>query len=182
MGEVDLELRRLRRQIARQDHRIAAMRIKGRVTHVDDERRKLRMSIGTTAGGEPVLSPWVAWAEPRSGSFSADHVPVKVGDPMVLDSPSGVIGASSIAHRDGYSGDHPAPSTAGDAVVEKTGALTITKRPDGLSIDVGGTSWRFGADGLIQTGGKIEHDEHRIDKTHRHTEVVVGNDRSGPPV
>lgn len=181
MGEIDLELRRIRRQIARQDRRIASMRIKGRVTHVDDAARKLRLSIGTTAEGKPVLSPWVSWSEPRTGAFSADHAPVKVGDPMVLDSPSGVIGTSSIARRDGFSGDNPAPSTAGDAAVEKTGSLTITKRADGLSLEVGGTSWSFTAEGLKQTGGKLEHDGHAIDKSHTHTDVDPGGGMSGPP-
>lgn len=182
MGEVDLELRRIRRQIARLDRRLAAVRIKGRVTHVDDAKRKLRMSIGRTAEGKQVLSPWVSWAEPRSGSFSSDHVPVKVGDPMVLDSPSGVIGVSSVAHRDGYSGDHRSPSTDGDAVVEKTGSLTITKKDGLLMIDVGSVRWTFNGSGLNQFGGNIAHDLHPIDKTHLHSDVVRGGDFSGPPL
>jgi hypothetical protein len=181
MGEIDRELRRLRRYQSQVDRRLAALEMKGRVAAVDDAKRKCRVEIGKTADGEPVLSPWVQWAEPRSGAHTSDHTPMRIGDPVTVRSPSGILGASSIAHRDGYSGDRPAPSTAADAAVEKTGALTISRRADGLEIDVDGTSWRFTAAGLKQTGGTIEHDDHLIDKSHKHTDVEPGSALSGPP-
>ena len=181
MDEIARDLRRIRRHLAQTERRIANSEIKGRVTHVDDAKRKCRVRIGTTADGRPVLSPWVSWAEASNG-FVSEHVPMRVGDPVVLRSKSGVLGAGSVAEREAYSGVHPAPSNAADAAVSKTGGITITRREDGLEIAAGGTTFAFSADGFRQTGGSIEHDGHAIDRTHTHTDVEPGGGLSGPPV
>ncbi len=179
MAEIDAELRRHRRQISRLGRAVALVDMPGLVTHVDDAARKCRARIGTTADGQPVLSPWVRWAEPSG--FTAAHTPMKVGDPVVIRSPGGVLGTASTAHRDGYTGAHPAPSDASDATVEKTGELVVTRRQDGFTIAVGGTSFAFSAAGLKVAGGTIEHDGVVIDKSHVHTGVKSGGDLSGPP-
>lgn len=181
MAEIDRELRRLHRLNAQTERRLAASELHGRVTHVDHDRRMCRVKIGSKADGADVLSPWVRWSEPQNG-FVATHTPLQIGDPVVLRSPSGVLGTASIAERTGYSGDHPAPSNAADAAVERTGELTITRRADGLEIAVGGTSWAFDAAGLHQTGGAIDHDGHPVDKSHLHKDVTPGGALTGTPV
>lgn len=179
MSEIEAELRRSRREIARLGRALALADMPGRVTHVDHEKRRCRARIGTTADGQPVLSPWVRWAEPSG--LTAAHTPMKVGDPVVVRSPAGVLGTASTAHRDGYTGDHPAPSKAADATVEKTGELVITRKADGLTIAVGATTLVLTAAGLKLAGGTLEHDGVVIDKTHVHTGVESGAALSGPP-
>ncbi len=179
MDEIARDLRRVRRHLAQTERRIANSELKGRITHVDDAKRKCRVRIGTTADGKAVLSPWVSWAEASNG-FVAEHIPMRVGDPVVLRSKSGVLGTGSIAEREAYSGDHPAPSNAADAAVSKTGSVTITRREDGLEIAAGGTTFAFSAGGFRQTGGTLEHDGKPIDKTHHHTGVMPGGAETGP--
>lgn len=181
MDEIARDLRRVRRHLAQTERRIANSELSGRVTHVDAAKRKCRVQIGTTADGQPVLSPWVSWAEASNG-FTSEHVPMRVGDQVSVRSKSGVLGAGSIAERLAYSGDRPAPSAAADAAVSKTGSVTITRREDGLEIAAGGTTFAFSKAGFRQTGGTIEHDGHAIDRTHTHTDVEPGGGLSGPPV
>lgn len=180
MGEIDAEFRRTRRQLAQLSRRLATSELRGRVSQVDAERRKCRVRIGTRADGEPVLSPWVSWAEARNG-FTADHTPMRVGDPVVVRSPGGVLGSASVAERQTYTSDQPAPSAAADAAVEKTGSMTITRRADGLSIAIGGVTFAFSAKGFEQAGGGQWHDGHAVDRTHLHEDVMPGGGLSGPP-
>lgn len=174
------EIRRLHRLHAQTEQRLARARLRGEVTDVDDAKRLCRVKIGETADGEPVKSPWVSWREPGNGFF-ARHTPMKVGELVSLESQGGTIGAGSIAVRDGYSGANPAPSNAGDAVVDKVGELTITYRDGSVEFASGGTTWGFSAAGQKQTGGAIEHDGHAIDKTHQHKDVMPGAALTGPP-
>lgn len=180
MGELEREVRRLRRQINQQERRHAAAELRGRVTEVDAEKRRVRVKIGETAEGEPVLSPWITWAEPTN-SFTAVHSPMQAGDLVTVRSPSGVLGTASIAERLAYADDKPAPSTAADAQVEKTGELVITRRDGALTISASGVTWTFSAAGLEQAGGEIKHDGIKIDKEHLHTRVFTGLSLSGPP-
>lgn len=179
MDEIARDLRRVRRHLAQTERRIANSELKGRVTHVDDAKRKCRVRIGTTADGKPVLSPWVSWAEASNG-FVSEHVPMRVGDPVVLRSKSGVLGAGSVAEREAYSGDHPAPSNAADAAVSKTGTVTVTRRENGFEIAAGGAVFTFSAKGFEQSGGGQWHDGKPTDKTHHHTGVMPGGAETGP--
>jgi hypothetical protein len=174
------EIRRLHRLHAQTEQRLARAKLRGAVAEVDDAKRLCRVEIGKTADGKSVLSPWVSWREPGNGFF-ARHTPMKVGDLVSLESKSGTIGAGSIAVRDGYSGEKPAPSNTGDAVVDKIGGLTITYRDGAVEYASGGVTWGFSAAGQKQTGGSIEHDGHAIDKSHVHTGVIPGGGNSGPP-
>lgn len=181
MSIVAREIRRLHRLHAQTEQRLARAKLRGVVAEVDDAKRLCRVEIGKTADGQPVLSPWVSWREPGNGFF-ARATPMKVGELVSLESKSGTIGAGSIAVRDGYSGASPAPSNAGDAVVDKVGGLTITYRDGAVEFESGGVTWTFSAAGQQQTGGSIEHDGHPVDKTHAHTGVNPGGGISGPPV
>lgn len=180
MSEIAREIRRLHRLHAQTEQRLARGKLRGVVAEVDDAKRLCRIEIGKTAEGKPVLSPWVSWREPGNGFF-ARHTPMKVGELVSLESKSGTIGAGSIAVRDGYSGAKPAPSNAGDAVVDKIGGLTITYRDGSVEFASGGVTWGFSGAGQKQTGGSIEHDGHAIDNSHVHTGVIPGGGNSGPP-
>lgn len=180
MGEVEREIRRLHRKISQTEQRLARASLRGEVTHVDAAKRLCRVKIGETADSQPVLSPWVSWREPSNG-LVAHHTPMRVGDQVTLESPSGTIGKGSIANRTGYSGSSPAPSSAADAAVDKAGDLTITTKEGAFEIVAGGVTWTFDGSGLKQVGGAIEHDGHAIDKTHLHTDVMPGPALTGPP-
>lgn len=180
MGEVDAELRRLRRAVAQAERRLALAELRGHVAEVDAQKRKVRVEIGTSADGTPVLSPWVSWAEPSNGILKI-AIPMQVGDPVVVRSPSGVLGTASVAERQGYSTAHPAPSNAADTVVERMGEVEIVRTADSLEIRVGGTRVRISAAGLELTGGKLKHDGINVGKDHKHTDVLAGGSRSGPP-
>lgn len=181
MALLEQEIRRLHRKINQTERRLASSKLKGTVAEVDADKRRCRVKIGATTGGKPVLSPWIEWREPANG-FLAAHTPMRVGDMVTVESPSGTLGSASIAVRDAYSGAQPAPSTAADAAVEKVGALVITRTDGALEIASDGVSVRIDSAGLTVKGGDVSHNGKSIGAEHLHDKVMSGANTSGPPV
>ena len=132
------EIRRLHRKTAQLDRRLARAAAPGKVASVDHGARTLRLEIGRSADGRPILSPPVRWQQPGAGILKM-HAPPKVGEQMTLQSPSGTIGSGSLALWGTYDKDNAAPSKAADAAVLQVGDGSITLADGAVTIVSGGT-------------------------------------------
>lgn len=176
-SRVAREIRALTRKIVELDRRLTQTVLPGTVAEVDHDKRRLRLKIGETADGKPLLTPWVRWDEAGNGALKV-HVPPVVGTLMTLVSPSGTIGDGSIAHWSTYTDSDPAPSKASDAAVISLGGSSITFGPDGLTIAADKISLRGN---VAAEGGTLTHDDINVGKDHTHKDVTPGGALSGPP-
>ena len=171
-------IRSIRSQLQEHDRRLAGTSMRGKIKEVDASKAQVRVVIGTDEDGAEVLSPWVPYKQ-TAGAMKF-HNPPSVGQTMDIRSESGDI-SQGIAEAFHWSDDNPANSTAGDAHKLTFGDVTIDLSNGGLKLTCGGATFEFTGGGFKQTGGSITHDGHAIDKTHKHTQVVVGGALSGPP-
>lgn len=167
---VELELRRQAARTEAAERRLAQTVLYGKVAEKDSEKRRLRLKLGTSSKGDDVLSPWLRWQEAGVGSLSIHGEPA-VGEQMMMLSPSGTIGAGSIAMRGSYDRDHAAPSKSSDTAVITAGKGRIEIGPNGIEL-IGNVRMR---------GGTLEHEGVYIGEKHKHTEVRRGGEVSGPP-
>lgn len=176
------EIRILTRRLVETERRMAQMILPGRVAEVDHENRRLRLEIGKTSDGV-ILSPWVRWPEASTGSLKV-HVPPPLGAPMTLLSPSGTVGAGSIAQWGAYTDADAAPSKAADAAVLAFGDTVITIKGDRAEIATARLSIKADVDieGDVTTTGSITNNGVPVDSTHRHDRVEEGTGTSGTPV
>lgn len=164
------EIRRLHKKVAAADRRIALMNLPGKVAEKDPAKRTLRLRIGQTADGRDILGPPVRWQEATAGGMRIHSEP-DMEEQMTLISPSGTVGASSIAGPATYDRDHEAPSDSSDTAVFERGRGRIEIGPDGVTV-IGD---------FRAKGGTFEHDEVYVGKDHVHTKVQPGGALSGPP-
>lgn len=144
-----------------------------------DAAKGYRIAWDVDDAGEPVLSPWLP--HPDAGGRNADWRPLSPGQIVAAVSPSGEARQAFLV-RAGFGGTWAAPSTDLDEVVLlDTGTLRMVAKGGRLTITVDGVEWKLDASGTSQTGGHVLHDQHDIGRTHVHTEVVRGADRSGTP-
>ena len=167
---VSLELRRAFARTEAAERRLAQTILRGKVAEKDAEKRRVRLKLGTSSDGKDVLSPWLPWQEAGVGALSI-HAEPSIGEQMIMLSPSGTIGAGSIAMRGSYDRDHASPSQASDTAVFAAGGGRIEMGPDGLRL-IGN---------VRMFGGTVEHEDVYIGKGHKHTDVTPGSGLSGPP-
>ena len=188
------EIAELAARVAELERRVAGTMRHGRVAEVDPAEAWVRLDFGAATGGGRFLSPKVPYAQ-IAGALKV-HTPPSVGQQMTVVAPAGDW-QQAVAVPMTWSNQNNAPSDSGDEHVLtygdwritlrdnllkfECGELTIEKTDGGMTLSVGGTRWSFTGAGLTQTGGQIDHDGHRIDKTHRHTETATGPSLSGPP-
>lgn len=149
----------------------------GTVHAVDPAKQLVRVKLGGTEA-EPFIGPWVPYSQ-MAGALKV-HAPPTVGQQMTVLSPSGDF-AQGLAVPMTWSGSNASPSSNGGENVITFGGVTIKLGGDAMTLTVGGVTYGFTGDGFRQTGGTIEHDGHKVDKSHKHTNVKAGGDRSGPP-
>jgi phage baseplate assembly protein gpV len=171
-------LRSIFSRIGEHERRLAGTHIRGKVTQVDTQKAMVRIAIGKDEDDQDVLSPWVPYKQ-TAGAMKF-HNPPSVGQTMAIRSESGDVeqGTAEPFH---WSDDNPANSTASDAHKMTFGSVTIDLTDGGLKLTCGGVTFDFTGSGFAQTGGTQTHDGHSVDKTHVHTDVVVGGDLTGPP-
>lgn len=163
----------IRRAIARTEaaeRRLAQTVLRGKVAETDSEKRRIRLKLGVSAEGKDVLSPWLPWQEAGVGALSIHGEPA-IGEQMIMLSPSGTIGAGSIALRGSYDRDHAAPSKSSDTAVIAAGKGRIELGPEGIRL-IGH---------VRASGGVLTHDDIDVGKGHEHTKVLPGGGLSGPP-
>lgn len=164
-----LENRRMRNALDAAERRIATINLPGKVHEVDAEKRLLRLKLGETSDGQPILSPWARWQEAGAGGLKIHSQPA-LNEQMMLTSFSGTVGGASIAVPATYDQDHDAPSKSSDTAVMERGGGRIEVGPDGVKV-IG----NFRAE-----GGDFTHDGVNVGKDHLHT----GDDLdgiTGPP-
>ena len=173
------ELVEIVRRVAELERRVASMVRHGTVEAVDTSNGKhvVRLRLGGS-DDQPFMSPWVPYGQ-IAGAMKV-HSPPSVGQEMTLISPGGDF-RQAFAMPLSWSDENQSPSDKSDEHVLKFGSVTVTIKGDGVKIEVGGHSLELTSDGSLFKGGKIEHDEHLIDKTHVHTNVFPGGGLSGPP-
>lgn len=163
------ELARLHAKNERLERRLALLRISGKVHEVDAAKRRLRLRIGTTANGQPVLSPWVRWQEAGAGGLKIHSQPA-IGEQMALVSQSGTVGSVSIAVPATYDKDNAPPSTSSESTIFERGSV-LEIGPNGIIV----------TGPLHVNGGTITNDGVDVGKGHMHS----GDDLdgiTGPPL
>lgn len=114
----------------------------------------------------------------RSSATSGDVRSTVGGDSVSAtkgDSVHGVVGKHTMKV-----GGKMQVKADGGHELKVTGAHSI-ESSEAVTIKVGGVTMKISSAGVDITGGYVKHDDHKIDKTHKHTEVVHGGDLSGPP-
>lgn len=177
LSEMIRAIRTLTRRVVENERRLAQMIMPGEVAEVDHAARRLRLKLGETAAGSPILSPWVRWAEAGNSALKV-HSPPTVGTLMTLLSPSGTVGAGSTAHWSTYTDDHKAPSDAGDEAVIEFGPTRITFGAAGVVIESGTITLKGDVD-VVE--GHLHHDGTNVGKDHPHKDTQPGAGLSGPP-
>lgn len=170
LRRVTSEFRGIFKAIDELNRRAAATVLSGKVKEVDGDFVRLELLPPDSRTGKPFLSPKVLVQEAagRTGS----RFPVKVGDPMRLLSPNGEIGSQSLAIRDGYTDDAPAPGEDPDEFVLAHGTV---------SIRIKGGKLRLVADEIAAEGAALTHNSKNVGHDHRHGEVMPGGGQTGAP-
>lgn len=101
------------RRVADLERRLNNVMIPGRVTQIDAAKGLIKVAYGIDEKGQDVISPWIKWGETRAGNISTWHPPT-VGEQLILFSPSGEIGAHTIAGPSVFSKQFPAPHDKAD--------------------------------------------------------------------
>lgn len=127
------EIRRLHKKVAAADRRIALTLLPGKVRQKDAEKRRIRLQIGETSDGTPILGPWVRWQEATNGT-SRFHAEPDMDEQMMMWSQSGTVGDASMAVPGTYDKDHDAPSTSSSEAVWDCGSGRIELGPLGVLI------------------------------------------------
>ena len=104
------ELRYLRREVVRLNKRIALSHMEGPVAERDAQKWRVRIELGVDADGNKILSPWVRVQSRGAGAVKDSLSLPAVGDKMRLMSPSGVVGASSVAIPNAFDDETTRPS------------------------------------------------------------------------
>jgi hypothetical protein len=164
-----LENRRMKNALDAAERRIALVHLPGKVAEKDPEKRLLRLKIGETSDGQPVLGPWARWQEAGAGGLKIHSEP-DINEQMILTSFSGTVGGASIAMPATYDQDHDAPSKSSDTAVLERGGGRIEVGPNGVRV-IG----NFHAE-----GGTFTHNDKNVGSEHGHVSAPPGV--PGPPV
>lgn len=137
-SETARELRTLRRLLAQAESRMARMHMTGKVHpgSQDMKARTVRLELGETADGKPILSPPVRWANPGNGRLKIHSAPGD-NEQMTLFNPSGTIGQNSLAQYATYDDDNTPPSDKIDETVIKYGDTVIVLKGDEARVKSG---------------------------------------------
>lgn len=177
-------------QIVQMKEEIAALKaalnqmVQVGIVHERDAQRGYRVNLGPDENGAPYLSPWLP--HPEQSKTSA---PLHLGQAVALLNPAGDPRQGVIVPG-GYSGDLVSPnddmeanvfSDAGVKVSIAAGRLWI-ECASGVIIRVGEMEHTISADGIMTTGGRIEHDGRNVGSDHKHSGIKPGPANTGPPV
>jgi phage baseplate assembly protein V len=156
----------LEARISQLERQLASLISPGRVSHVDAAGKRVRIDLGDA--DEPMLSPWVRYAQ-IAGKLKVHTLPT-VGQQMTLFSASGDF-EQGLALPLGWSNDHVSPGNdedpvlaygqvqvvIEDAAIQATiGAMTLRfDAGDGLTIVVGGSSFTVSPDQIRASSDEI---------------------------
>lgn len=169
-------------RVAAMETRLASMIAVGPVEERDKDKG-IRLRIGGT-DDEPMLSPWI---KPPDHSGVTSYLPDKGQQYMAIAAGGDHEQAGLIPLT--HSKEKPNPAADEKDTVfynrngvrfsEKDGVVTIKAKT--VFLDADGAKAQLTSEGWKHLGGKVEHDDKNIGKTHRHGEVEPGGGKSGPP-
>lgn len=146
MSYIGSELRKLRKENVRLNRKLALQRIPGKV--VARKGRMVQLDIGEDPEtGKRILSPWVRVQSLSAGKFKAFVLP-SIDEQLYLESPSGIVGADSLATFGSFDDENRQPDQDEDEMVIEAGQTRLSVKDGELKISVGGTSMTFTASGL----------------------------------
>lgn len=194
ISELQQALADLREEVATERASRERMFRKGKVSDVDPKKQLYRQEIGQDKDGKPVKSAWIPYGQ--IAGARKEHSPPSVGQQMVMFSPDGDF-EQAFGIPLTWSKDNASPSDKGDEDVATRGASKDTTRADQRLLEVGkssisikdgtivlksgDTTLTIDGEGHHFKGPKIDHDDHVIDKTHKHKDTEPGGGLSGPP-
>ncbi|MBX3506842.1 MAG: phage baseplate assembly protein V [Parvibaculum sp.] len=135
MSTIGSELRWLRREVARLNRKLAMQRLPGKVKERGGpDGRQVRLDLGEDpATGKAVLSGWVRVQSLSAGAFKGFVLP-SIGEQMYLESPSGVIGADSVATFGTFDDDNKHPVQDQDELVIENGKTRVAVKGDHVHV------------------------------------------------
>lgn len=164
------EFRQIFKSLDDLDRRMASTLMNGRVAEIRGTEVRLELLPADRRTGKPFLSPWVQLQE--AAGQTATRMPVKVGDPMRLLSPNGVVGSQSLALRDGYTEDAPAPGEDGEFVIA-FGDVALRSK---------GGDLRIVAPGKVRVeSAELRHNARNVGDSHKHLGVIPGGGKTAEP-
>jgi len=170
-------------RITELERRVANQMRHGTVAEVDTKKQRVRLKLGKDDQGQDFLGPWVPYGQ-QAGALKI-HAPPSVGQTMTMFSPGGDF-EQAVAHPLTWSDQNPSPSEKGDKPGEEEVVMTLGKtklefRDGQMKITADGTTFDFKKDGYDQQGGKMKHNNQKIDGSHRHKDTMPGSGFSGVP-
>lgn len=156
MSFIGSGLRRLGRETARLNRRLALQRMPGKVVERNPASRKVRLDLGEDpATGTRILSPWIRVQGVSAGAFKFFVLP-SIGEQMYLESPSGVVGADSLATFGAFDSENKHPEQGADELVLECGDTRLSMKAGQLTFSVGGTEFSLSAAGLKATAARYD--------------------------
>jgi len=194
IAELQEKLAETRSELAKERASRERMFRKGKVTDVDPEKQRYRQEVGVDENGKPVKGAWIPYGQ-IAGALKV-HSPPSVGQQMIQFAPDGDFD-QAFGFPLTFSDDNESPSKKGDEDVVTRGKTKDTTRADlrqietgnasiavedgKLKIRVGDVSYTMDGKGHHLEGGIVEHEKHKIDASHKHTNVMPGGGLTGPP-
>lgn len=167
MSTAELHRQHIERDV-RLEQRIARMVMEGEVVGWRPAENRVQLALGEDPqSGERVLSPWVRVPSFGNGGGVQMRVTPRVGQKMVLFSPSGRIGPQSVTMFAPFNPDeNPANSSQGQEVRLDVGAASLTVRNDIAELKLGDGSVRI-------EGGKVTISKGGVSVTLDGSEIVT---------
>ena len=184
MSDIVQHLETLYARMAELERKQDGMVTRGPVAEVDTKAKTARLRLGGT-DDKPFLSPPIPYSS-MMGKLKA-HIPPGVGQQFFAVSDAGDF-RQGVAVPLTESDKNKSPSDKDDENVVTYGNARFDLKGDSLQITVpsiklvcGGVTFELSSAGIKVTGGKIEHDDKNIGKTHKHLDVTPGGAKSGLP-
>lgn len=155
MSYIGSELRFLRRENVRLNRKLALQRMPGKVAQRDDAARKVRLELGEDPeSGEKILGPWIRVQSTSAGKFKGFVMPA-IGEQMYQESPSGIVGADSLATFGAFDDENKHPSQEADQFVFENGDTRLSLKAGEVALASGGSTLTVGNGEIRLKAGKI---------------------------
>ncbi len=153
----------------------------GAVTDYDPVAHAYRQQIGIDENGAPIKSPWRPHTQ-HAGALKL-HVPLSVGQQMLLISPDGDI-EQGIGLPYGWSDANAAPAGDGGTLSGSFGGVSWSVSGGGVTI--AGNLTQTGnltvSGNVAASGGTLQHNSKDVGSDHKHSGVQTGGGDTGTPV
>lgn len=149
MSFIAQELREARRQNVNVNRRLELIALEGIVQQRDEQKYQVRLALGEDPqSGETILSPWLSPLAGQSGAHRVSAPLPAIGDRMRMLSPSGVVGAASVAMPSTFDDELRRPSQQSGEAVSTLGKTRLSQTSDKIAAATEKTSVTQTADAI----------------------------------